>query len=115
MTLNITRFLSDSLRYQTKISHFISDIQIGKRDKLRTSYKNIIESQYGKIFLNDADYIAITKISEEASVEKFKKKFIGVLSRTLNMEIQPGEAKYFEHKDVDDGIEKFLFAKITFS
>ena len=44
MTLKITRFLTDAFNKQAKISHFASKIQVGKPDKIKLSYVELMKS-----------------------------------------------------------------------
>lgn len=57
MTLKITRFFQDAIDKQAKISHFNFPIMFNVPEKISTSWKEQIKSQFGELFLNDANYV----------------------------------------------------------
>lgn len=94
MTLKITRFLTDAFNKQAKISHFASKIQVGIPDKISMTYLSRIKSQFGELFLEDANYIIMTKLSTaESGFDKAAKKFVDVIATVLDTEVAKNEVK----------------------
>ena len=100
MTLDIVRFLNDAFRKQAKISHFINKIYIGKPKKLGSKWRNIITEQFGELFLNDANYVLITKV--EGDIKRNKEKLADVASNIFLTEIKTSDIKALDNQDNND-------------
>ena len=105
MTLKITRFLTDAFNKQAKISHFSSKIQVGVPDKISMTYLSRIKSQFGELFLEDANYIIMTKLgADEAGFDKAAKKFVDVIATVLDTEVSKSEVKTLDlSEDTNSG------------
>lgn len=91
MTLKISRFLTDAIKKQAKISHFDYDVQVGKPDKMKGEWKEKILAQFGELFLNDANYVIMTKV--DGSDDKLVKKFTDLIANVLDTEIPSADVK----------------------
>ena len=91
MTLKISRFLTDAIEKQAKISHFDYAVQVGKPDKMKGDWKQKILSQFGELFLNDANYVIMTKV--DGSDDKLVKKFSDLIANVLDTEIPSSDVK----------------------
>lgn len=58
MTLDIPQFIANSIRTQSKIHHFDINVKATATDDIPSSVTSIIEKDYGKKYLDDADYVA---------------------------------------------------------
>lgn len=97
MTLKITRFLTDAFNKQAKISHFANKIQVGEPTKINVSYISRIKRQFGDLFLEDANYVIMTKISaNEADFDRVTRKFVDVVAAVLDTEIAKNEVKILD-------------------
>lgn len=105
MTLKITRFLTDAFNKQAKISHFSSKIQVGVPDKISMTYLSHIKSQFGELFLEDANYVIMTKLgADEAGFDKAAKKFVDVIATVLDTEVSKSEVKTLDlSEDANSG------------
>ena len=112
MTLKISRFLTDAIEKQAKISHFDYAVQVGKPDKMKGDWKQKILSQFGELFLNDANYVIMTKV--DGSDDKLVKKFSDLIANVLDTEIPSSDVKKLDlgvetksdDNDDDDDIEQ---------
>ena len=123
MTLKISRFLTDAFNKQAKISHFDYKLYVGKPDKMNQSWKQKILDQFGELFLNDANYVIMTKV--DGSDEKLVKKFADLAANVLDTEVQAADVKTLklssedneqvDDEDADDSSEKgnVLLIKLT--
>lgn len=126
MTLKISRFLTDTIEKQAKISHFDYAVQVGKPDNMKGDWKQKILDQFGDLFLNDANYIIMSKV--DGSDDKLVKKFTELIANVLDTEVPSSDVKKLElslskAKDTDeDGEEELeedppsdvvLFIKLT--
>jgi hypothetical protein len=94
MTLKITRFLTDVFNKQAKISHFASTIKVGAPDSISLKYKDMIKKQFGELFLEDANYVIMTKVNAaESDFDKLSKKFVDVVAAVLDTEVAKTEVK----------------------
>ena len=94
MTLKITRFLTDAMNKQAKISHFGSSISVGKPDEIQTKYKSMISKQFGELFLNDANYVVVTMVKTDSpDFDKKAGKFVDLVATVLDTDIAKNEAK----------------------
>lgn len=94
MTLKITRFLTDAFNKQAKISHFGSKIKVGVPGKISSTYLGRIKSQFGELFLEDANYIIMTKLAaDETDFDKMSKKFVDVIATVLDTDVAKNEVK----------------------
>ena len=91
MTLKISRFLTDAIEKQAKISHFDYAVQVGKPDKMKGDWKQKILAQFGELFLNDANYVIMTKV--DGSDDKLVKKFSDLIANVLDTEIPSSDVK----------------------
>lgn len=98
MTLKISRFLTDAINKQAKISHFDYSVSVGKPDKMKAEWKEKLLAQFGELFLNDANYVIMTKV--DGTDEKLVKKFTDLISTVLDTEIPSSDVK-----KLDLGIE----------
>lgn len=94
MTLKITRFLTDIMNKQAVISHFNSKISVGKPYKLNTYIKSKISEIFGKLFLEDANYVVLTKIPSIDTV-KLTKKFADLVSNVFETTVPKTDIKSF--------------------
>lgn len=99
MTLKISRFLTDAFNKQAKISHFDFKIEVGKPDKLSQSWKQKILDTFGELFLNDANYVIMTKVP--SSDEKLAKKFKDLCATVLDTEVPESDVKSVQLETVD--------------
>ena len=94
MVLKITRFLSDALNKQAKISHFNGDVKVGTPDKIRSVFRQMIQKQFGELFLNDANYIIMSSIqSDNEDFDKHSVKFRKLVETVLDTELEKNEVK----------------------
>ena len=98
MTLKISRFLTDAIEKQAKISHFDYAVRVGKPDKMKGEWKEKVLAQFGELFLNDANYVIMTKV--DGSDEKLVKKFTELIANVLDTEVPSSDVK-----KLDLGIE----------
>ena len=91
MTLKISRFLTDAINKQAKISHFDYNVSVGKPDKMKQEWKEKLLAQFGELFLNDANYVIMTKV--DGTDEKLVKKFTDLVSTVLDTEIPSSDVK----------------------
>ena len=112
MTLKISRFLTDAIEKQAKISHFDYAVQVGKPDKMKGDWKQKILAQFGEVFLNDANYVIMTKV--DGSDDKLVKKFSDLIANVLDTEIPSSDVKKLDlgvetksdDNDDDDDVEQ---------
>lgn len=112
MTLKISRFLTDAIEKQAKISHFDYAVQVGKPDKMKGDWKQKILAQFGELFLNDANYVIMTKV--DGSDDKLVKKFSDLIANVLDTEIPSSDVKKLDlgvetksdDNDDDDDVEQ---------
>ena len=112
MTLKISRLLTDTLEKQAKISHLDYAVQVGKPDKMKGDWKQKILSQFGELFLNDANYVIMTKV--DGSDDKLVKKFSDLIANVLDTEIPSSDVKKLDlgvetksdDNDDDDDVEQ---------
>lgn len=105
MTLKISRFLTDAIDKQAKISHFDYAVQVGKPDKMKGDWKQKILEQFGDLFLNDANYVIMTKV--DGTDDKLVKKFTELIANVLDTEVPSSDVKKLDlglskAKDTDD-------------
>ena len=105
MTLKISRFLTDAIEKQAKISHFDYTVQVGKPDKMKGDWKQKILDQFGELFLNDANYVIMSKV--DGSDDKLVKKFTELIANVLDTEVPSSDVKKLDlglskAKDTDD-------------
>ena len=98
MTLKISRFLTDAIEKQAKISHFDYAVRVGKPDKMKGEWKEKVLAQFGELFLNDANYVIMTKV--DGSDEKLVMKFTELIANVLDTEVPSSDVK-----KLDLGIE----------
>lgn len=91
MTLKISRFLTDAIEKQAKISHFEYAVRVGKPDKMKGEWKEKVLAQFGELFLNDANYVIMTKV--DGSDEKLVKKFTELIANVLDTEVPSSDVK----------------------
>lgn len=91
MTLKISRFLTDAIDKQAKISHFDYAVQVGKPDKMKGDWKQKILEQFGDLFLNDANYVIMTKV--DGTDDKLVKKFTELIANVLDTEVPSSDVK----------------------
>lgn len=98
MTLKLTRFLTDIMNKQASISHFESDIQVGKPETLRQEVKNQIFKIFGKLFLEDANFVVLTTVTPNDSNDKTRliKKFADLVGTVFETEVVKTEVKSFD-------------------
>lgn len=100
MTLKITRFLTDAMNKQAKIAHFPTKINVGTPKNIQLKFKAMISSQFGELFLNDANYIVMTKVDSSISdFDKFTKKFADLVAQVLDTEVAKTEVKTLQLAD----------------
>ena len=58
MTLDIAKFISNSIRTQAKIQHLDIRTKTVSEDEIPESVAKIISSEYGQKYLLDADYVS---------------------------------------------------------
>lgn len=58
MTLDIPQFIANSIRTQSKIHHLDINVKTTTKDDIPSSVTSIIEKDYGKKYLDDANYVA---------------------------------------------------------
>ena len=58
MTLDIAKFISNSIRTQAKIQHLDIKTKTVSEDEIPESVASIISSEYGQKYLLDADYVS---------------------------------------------------------
>ena len=58
MTLDIPKFIENSVRTQSKIHHLDVNVKAVKVDDIPKSVKDLVSKDYGEKYLNDADYVA---------------------------------------------------------
>ena len=109
MTLKISRFLTDAIEKQAKISHFDYAVQVGKPDKMKGDWKQKILAQFGELFLNDANYVIMTKV--DGSDDKLVKKFSDLIANVLDTEIPSSDVKKLDlgvetKSDDNDDVEQ---------
>ena len=105
MTLKISRFLTDAIEKQAKISHFDYAVQVGKPDKMKGDWKQKILDQFGELFLNDANYVIMSKV--DGTDDKLVKKFTELIANVLDTEVPSSDVKKLDlglskAKDTDD-------------
>lgn len=91
MTLKISRFLTDAIAKQAKISHFNYGISVGKPDKMKQEWKAKVLEQFGELFLNDANYVIMAKV--DGTDDKLVKKFTELVSTVLDTEVPSSDVK----------------------
>lgn len=91
MTLKISRFLTDAIEKQAKISHFDYVVQVGKPAKMKAEWKEKILAQFGELFLNDANYVIMTKV--DGTDDKLVKKFNDLIANVLDTEVPTSDVK----------------------
>jgi len=114
MTLKISRFLTDAFNKQAKISHFDYKIYVGKPDKIKENIREKIYNQFGDLFLNDANYIAITVIDNYT--DTISKKFLDLIENVLDTEVPSSDIKQISLADDEDESKSsntVLLLKIT--
>ncbi len=100
MTLKITRFLTDAMNKQAKISHFATKINVGTPKNIQLKFKEMISKQFGELFLNDANYIVMTKVDpSSADFDKIIKKFADLVAQVLDTEVAKTEVKTLQLGD----------------
>ena len=58
MTLDIPKFIENSVRTQSKIHHLDINVKAVKKDDVPKSVTTIVYKDYGEKYLDDADYVA---------------------------------------------------------
>lgn len=58
MTLDISKFIENSVRTQSKIHHLDINVKAVKKDDVPKSVTTIVYKDYGEKYLDDADYVA---------------------------------------------------------
>ena len=58
MTLDISQFIANSIRNQSKIHHFDINVKATSKNDIPQSVISLITNDYGEKYLNDADYVA---------------------------------------------------------
>ena len=104
MTLKISRFLTDAFNKQAKISHFDFKIEVGKPDKLGQEWKQQILDAFGELFLNDANYVIMTKVDSADS--KLVKKFKDLCQTVLDTEVPESDVKQLKSEVVDVDVDE---------
>lgn len=119
MTLKISRFLTDAIAKQAKISHFDYNVKVGAPSSLKQEWREMIMEQFGDLFLNDANYVIMVKV--DSSDDKLKKKFSDLVSTVLDTEVPVAEIKLLDvssaasdvAKDDDDDDEEQKTEAVT--
>lgn len=58
MTLDISKFIANAIRTQSKISHLDINAKAVKKNSIPKSVSSIITDKYGDTYLDDAEYVA---------------------------------------------------------
>ena len=58
MTLDISQFIANTIRTQSKIHHLDINVKAVKADAIPASVVKLIKKDYGDKYLDDADYVA---------------------------------------------------------
>lgn len=58
MTLDISQFIANSIRNQSKIHHLDINVKATSKNDIPQSVISLITNDYGEKYLNDADYVA---------------------------------------------------------
>lgn len=122
MTLKITRFFTDAIAKQAKISHFDNTVYFNTPNKITSATKQQINDKFGELFLNDANYLAVCDLGkietpdtgdedgEETVQQEVKaddrivKKFADLLTTVFGTSVAKSDVKQ---------IGNFLLVKIT--
>ena len=104
MTLKLTRFLTDLMNKQAKISHFNPMIQVGKPSALKSEIKKQIIDVFGNLFLEDANFVIMTTFNPSDSDEQkqFIKKFAELVGTVFQTNVLKTDVKSFEIKNEGD-------------
>lgn len=80
MTLDLSKFISNSIQSQAKIQHFDMSSKTVKRDEIPTSVASLIKKQYGDTYLQDANYVSFFWGQFD---NDFSKKLFNVVNQAL--------------------------------
>lgn len=85
MTLDLTKFISNSITKQAKIQHLDINTKTVATDDIPDSVKKLINKQYGKKYLLDADYTAFFwGALDKDNIEKLFKIVDTALGKSAN-------------------------------
>ena len=101
MVLDIPKYLQNLISKEMKVSHFNGKVSVGKTEKLKLSFKQQIQAQYGESFLQDADYIAIFK--QDDADDSSMKKLFDLVNRALGKDANNMTQSDFKVAKGDDG------------
>lgn len=137
MTLDIRKYLENLIDKEATVSHFSVKVRAGRADKVKGPVAAQIKSEYGELFLDDADYVLFFTKDEGWSDKDIKKAFeltdralgkdANKLSKNDFMKLTAGAAKSdgedaegAEDAEADDtssegdsADSKTLFVKVT--
>lgn len=103
MTLDIPKFIENSVRTQSKIHHLDINVKAVKKDDVPKSVTTIVYKDYGEKYLDDADYVAffwggINKDNID--------KLFNVVDKALGKSANKLTDKDFKKINIDDESDK---------
>lgn len=111
--------LANLIAKEAKVSHFDSNVVVGKASKLKEKMKAEIREAYGESYLNDADYVIFVYGKEvdgsKSSKESLFKLVDRALGETANL-LSKSDFDVIREKAEDDeaeGAVKYMFVKVT--
>lgn len=115
MTFDFSVALTEIIKKELKISHFAIKVFVGKLSRMQNKYKNLIQKQFGKTFLADANYVVF--FTGMLSDKKQLKKLTDILNRSFGgkISVSISELKKLDtaiaEDDDDDDVEDILDGK----
>lgn len=116
MTLDIAKWMTSSIKMQQSISHNTTSFKVYKRKAIPSRITDKLMSEFGEIFLNDADYVVFFKKDDLDFTEKDKAKLFQLLDKALgkgsNM-LNKTDFESFSDGDDEESGPFYQFVKIT--
>lgn len=116
MTFDFSVALTEIIKKELKISHFAIKVFVGKLSRMQNKYKDLIQKQFGKTFLADANYVAF--FTGMLSDKKQLKKLTDILNRSFGgkisvsiSELKKLDTAIAEDDDDNDEVEDILDGK----
>lgn len=119
MTLKLDKMLANLISKEAKVSHFDSNIFVGKASKLKEGIKAEMREAYGESYLNDADYVVIISGGQVDGTKKSTEKLFSLVDRALGETanlLAKSDFDFVREKSEDEDAEgevKYAFLKIT--